>query len=234
MSEAPRHRPVFSTASSNPPPTAARSCRNRIASRKFDLPEAFGPTRNVRPARSTSTRGEVPPVAKTEVRDPRHRRAPWAFLRGQGGHAGHSARVRRAGGVREPIRDRRPSTARRSYFSPAARLTRVSGRGRHMPEEVLRRDLQRPHATAGPEPGRCDPSRRGTRSAPAGDTRHARRGRLCLGARPACRSRGQRRSDLRWADRPDGTVEHDLELITRDRRAERTYRALGVHHQLLR
>ncbi len=29
-------------------------------------------------------------------------------------------------------------------------------------------------------------------------------------------------------------LEHDLELITRDRRAERTYRALGVHYQLLR
>lgn len=28
-------------------------------------------------------------------------------------------------------------------------------------------------------------------------------------------------------------LEHDLELLTRDRRAERSYRALGVHFQLL-
>jgi len=40
----PRNR----TASWNPPPVDARSRRNRNASRKFDLPEAFGPTRNTR------------------------------------------------------------------------------------------------------------------------------------------------------------------------------------------
>jgi hypothetical protein len=28
-------------------------------------------------------------------------------------------------------------------------------------------------------------------------------------------------------------LEHDLELLTRDRRAEHSYRALGVHFQLL-
>ena len=124
-------------------------------------------------ARSTSTLGKLRQLLRPRC-VPRHRRAPWAFLRGQGGHAGHSARVRRAGGVREPIRARRPSTARRSVLLASGTPDpRQRSRGRHMPEEVLRRDLQRPHATAGPEPGRRDPSRRGTRSAPAGEHRHA-------------------------------------------------------------
>src|SRR5581483_12181747 len=44
-----------STAPRNPPPTVTRSCRKRNTSKRFDFPEAFGPTRNTRRWSSTST-----------------------------------------------------------------------------------------------------------------------------------------------------------------------------------
>src|SRR5437867_988502 len=43
-------------ASWKPPPSATRSWRNRKASRRLDLPEAFGPIRNTRPCSATCTR----------------------------------------------------------------------------------------------------------------------------------------------------------------------------------
>src|SRR5262249_16720097 len=41
------------TASCKPPPTATRSRKKRKASNRFDLPEAFGPTRKTRCGKGT-------------------------------------------------------------------------------------------------------------------------------------------------------------------------------------
>lgn len=45
--------PRRATADWNPPPTLTTSARNRKASRRFDFPDALGPTRNIRGRRAT-------------------------------------------------------------------------------------------------------------------------------------------------------------------------------------